>query len=54
MRVFLAKVERSKMMRTEGYLTATGVFKKYGVYLVYLMRASNDQKQFYLTCKERI
>ena len=52
-RKFIGKVRHQKMYRIPGYAIATGVFRFESVYLVYIFRASSDQRSFTLTIKER-
>ena len=52
-RAFLAKVRHSRLLRTPGYAYSTGVYHKDSVYLVYLLKASSDMSQFFLTLKQR-
>ena len=40
------------MYRIPGYAIATGVFRYQSVYLVYIFRASSDQRSFTLTIKK--
>ena len=39
------------LMRKPGYAMQTGVLVHGDIYLIYLLRASFDQKKFYLTLK---
>ena len=41
------------MYRIPGYAIATGIFQHDKLYLVYIFRASSDQRSFTLTVKER-
>ena len=43
-RKFLAKTRQIKLMKTPGYAMATGVFIVDKIYLVYLLKASRDQR----------
>ena len=52
-RNFLGKVRHSRLLRTPGYALLTGVFVQRGLYLVYLLSASKDQRTFRLTLKEK-
>ena len=42
-RKFLQTRQIKRMRRTPGYAMATGVYRGQGFYLVYLLKASNDQ-----------
>jgi len=53
MRRFVAKVRHGRLYRIPGYAIATGVYMIESVYLVYIFRASSDQRRFTLTVKER-